>query len=57
MKVTIRNSTLKGILEYDLGKLTHSLATNLPAAELIANEISLLHGFVALIPMQVKDAF
>ena len=57
MKVTIRNSTLKGILEYDLGKLTPSLASNLPAAELIANEISLLHGFVALISMQVKDAF
>lgn len=37
MKVTIRNSTLKGILEYDLGKLTPSLASNLPAAELIAN--------------------
>jgi len=51
MKVTIRNFTLKGILEYDLGKLTTSLTSNLPASELIVDEISLLHGFVALITM------
>ena len=57
MKVTIQNSILKGILEYDLGKLTPSLTSNLPASELIVNKVSLLHGFVTLIPMQVKNAF
>jgi hypothetical protein len=57
MKVTIRNSILKGILEYDLGKLTTSLTSNLPVSELIVNKVSLLHGFVTLIPMQVKNAF
>lgn len=57
MKVTIRNFTLKAILAYDLGKLTPSIATNLSASGLIINEISLLHGFVAFIPMQSKNFF
>ena len=57
MKVTIRNFTLKAILAYDLGKPTPSNASNLSASELIRNEISLLHGFVAFIPVQSKNFF